>query len=359
MVNHMHEKNVPVARPAALFARLAVGMNDGRSNGIVSIRAVAIVGAVVAALVAAALLSYRYAYRPIALKGAIIQDDSDTRKESPITDVEVSAINDQAPASVKSDFSGFFRIPLRAGVKKGQKVVLKFWHADYEPLEVPVKAGEELSVIRMTPLEPDTDDESTRPQTVVSNVFVRYSIESTASVNVGAGVTTFQVINSGNAGCDHQSPCSPDNRWKAAIGSASLDAGQGNVFDDARVSCIAGPCPFTRVQTDNFSHGGRRISVSVLDWSDTTTFLFQAEVFRQEINDIVRESYPVIFGRALNFSLPAAAEGPSLEAELGGTNIVFPLGPAPELSWADCNVKVGKDQSKSYRCELKDGYKFP
>lgn len=358
-VNHMDEKNVPVARRLSPFARLARTMTDGRSEGKVSVRVVVIVGVLAAALLIAAMVAYHYAYRPIALKGAIIQDDSDTRKESPITDVEVSTVSDQAAAAVKSDFSGFFRIPLRAGVKKGQKVVLKFWHPDFEPLEVPITVGDELYVIRMMPLRPDTDDVSGRPQTVVSDVFVRYSIESTASVNVGAGVTTFQVINSGNVPCDHRSSCSPDNRWRGAIGSASLDAGQGNVFDDARVSCIAGPCPFTRIQTDDFSRGGRHISVSVLDWSDTTTFLFQAEVFRQEINDIVRESYPVIFGRALNFSLPAAAVGPSLEAELGGTNIVFPLGPAPELSWADCNVKVGRDQSKSYRCELKDGYKFP
>jgi hypothetical protein len=66
----------------------------------------------------------------------------------------------------------------------------------------------------------------------------------------------------------------------------------------------------------------------------------------------------VIFGRALNFSLPAAAQGPTLEAEISGTNIIFPLGPSPTLSWANCNVKVGKDQSKSYRCELKEGYRF-
>ncbi len=121
-------------------------------------------------------------------------------------------------------------------------------------------------------------------------------------MNIGTGVTTFQIVNTANVPCDHTTPCSPDNKWRAAIGGASLDAGQGNVFENARVSCIAGPCPFTRIESDNFSHGGRVISVSVRGWADTTTFLFQAEVFRQEISDIVRESYPVIFGRAMNFS---------------------------------------------------------
>jgi len=340
------------------FVRLAGGMRHARSNGNTSVRVAGIVGGL-AILLVLALVGFHYLYRPIALKGAIIQEDADPRKQSPITDVEVEAANSLAPAEVKSDFSGYFRLTLRPGIKRGQPVMLQFRHPDYQPVDMPVTAGNKLYIVRMTPLRPDTPAQPGKPQTVVSNVFVRYSIETTASVNVGAGVTTFQAVNTGNVPCDHRTPCSPDNKWKAATGSASLDAGQGNVFQNARVSCIAGPCPFTKIQTDGFSRGGRNISVSVLNWSDTTTFLFQAEVFRQEISDIVRESYPVIFGRALNFSLPAAARGPSLEAELAGTNIVFPLGPSPDLSWAACNVKVERDQAKSYRCELKDGYKFP
>ena len=78
------------------------------------------------------------------------------------------------------------------------------------------------------------------------------------------------------------------------------------------------------------------------------------------MGNVVREAYPVIFGDSLNFSLSSTAQGPTLEAELNGTNIVFPIGPgvAPTLSWADCNVSKGKDQSKMYRCELKPGYEF-
>ena len=45
------------------------------------------------------------------------------------------------------------------------------------------------------------------------------------------------------------------------------------------------------------------------------------------VSDLVRESYPVIFGQTLNFSLPLLAEGPSIEAEINGDSIVFPLGP--------------------------------
>jgi len=316
-----------------------------------------IAGFAVAFAVALAAVATHYIRRPIFLKGAVLQQDPDPRKQSPITNVEVSATQDLS-ATVKSDFSGYFRLGLRRGVKRGQSITLQFRHPDFLPLDLVEVVSDQLYIVHMMPLHPDVDTESNQPDVVVANVFVRYSIETTAEVNVGAGVTTFQVVNTGNVPCSQHKPCSPDNKWKAAIGSASLDAGQGNVFENARVSCIAGPCPFTKIESDNFSQGGRNIRVSVLNWSDTTTFLFQAEVFRQEISDIVRESYPVIFGRALNFSLPGAAEGPTLEAEIGGTNIVFPLGPSPTLSWAVCNVRVGKDQSKSYRCELKPGYRF-
>jgi hypothetical protein len=60
----------------------------------------------------------------------------------------------------------------------------------------------------------------------------------------------------------------------------------------------------------------------------------------------------------MNFTLPAGAEGPSLEAELNGSQIIFPLGPNPTLSWANCNVREERNQAKDYRCELKTGYNF-
>jgi hypothetical protein len=318
---------------------------------------IAVLAAILAAA-GAAVLMHRI-NKPISLWGAVVQQDDDPKKQSPITNVEISVLNHLAIADAKSDFSGFFKLVLRPEVKRGQTIVIQFRHPDYQPVAANEIVGDKLYIVRMAPLHHDeTAAQPNHPETVVTNVFVRYSIETTAAVNIGTGVTTFQVVNTANVACDRRALCSPDNKWKAAIGGASLDAGQGNVFENARVSCIAGPCPFTRIEADDFTRGGRNIGVTVRGWSDTTTFLFQAEVFRQEINDIVRESYPVIFGRALNFTLPAAAEGPSLEAELDGTNIVFPLGPDPNLSWAVCNVKVGRDRSKSYRCELKQGFRF-
>jgi len=85
---------------------------------------------------------------------------------------------------------------------------------------------------------------------------------------------------------------------------ASLDAGADNVFDNIRSSCIAGPCPFARIDSSGFAHGGRNIRVSALNWSDAATFLVEAEVFHTAISSNVRKLYPVIFGRTLNFTLP-------------------------------------------------------
>jgi hypothetical protein len=300
----------------------------------------------------------RQILRPFSLRGAVVKDDPDPRKQSPITDAEVTVEGGFPARSTKSDFSGYFKLVLPRGIGTGRTITLRFRHPDYEPLDLKETVANKLYVVYMKPMHPASVAQPNHPEIAVSNVFVRYTIESTTMVNIGTGIQTFQVQNRGDVPCNGRAPCSPDGKWKASIGSTSLDAGEGNVYDDARLSCIAGPCPFTKVIFDGFSHGGRKITVSVLDWSDTTTFLLEAEAFRNEISDMVRESYPFVFGQAINFSLPASAEGPSLEAEIDGTDIVFPLGPSPQLSWADCNVRVGRDQSKSYRCELKSGYRF-
>src|SRR5262249_59194154 len=132
------------------------------------------------------------------------------------------------------------------------------------------------------------------------------------------------VFNSANVPCNGRRPCSPDGKWKAAVGSVTLKASEGNVFSNARVSCIAGPCPFTSIRSDGFSSGGPTISVTVLNWSDTTTFLFEAEVFHAMISDSLRFSYPVIFGQTVDFTVPADAEGVSIEPDLNRHHILFP-----------------------------------
>ncbi len=333
-------------------------MSEEKKPAWMSVILVTLGGALAIGLVAV-LIQYE---KPVSLYGAVIKQDADPHKQSPITDVDVDVrVGEGAVmASTKSDFSGYFKLALPRAIKRGRAITLEFRHADYVPLDVKEIVGNQLYIAHLEPLQHLVELPPDRAIIKISNVFVRYTTETKTSVNIGTGVRTFEVVNKGNVPCNRRPPCSPDGRWKAATASVSLDAGPGNVYQDARLLCIAGPCPFTKIESDEFSRGGPVISASVLGWSDTTTFLLQAEVFREEIGDTVRESYPVIFGDSLNFTLPASAEGPSFEAEVNGTNTVFPLGPtaSPILSWADCNVRVGKDQSKFYRCELKPGYRF-
>ena len=297
--------------------------------------------------------------QPISLQGAVTVKSSDPHKERPIADVEVSV----SPAitagtgEVKSDSSGFFSVPLQRFVRRGNAITLHFHHPQYHDLKLDDFVGDKLYVVHMVPIANEAPT-SHHPEVKVANVRVRYSIKAHTELNVGSAAKSFEIENLGNVPCKKQRPCSPDGKWKAAIGSASLDAGTGNEFRNARASCIAGPCPFTRIETDKFSQGGQTIMVSARDWSDTATFLLEAEVFHPMVSQTVHESYPVIFGDGLNFTLPAAAEGVSLEADFEGQTVIFPLGPTVLLSWADCNARANSDQTRVYRCQLKSGYQF-
>lgn len=296
--------------------------------------------------------------QPITLKGAVLRQDNDPNKQLPIADVEITAFNGLGTGTSKSDSSGFFSITLPKGLRRRQPVALQFRHHDYQPLNWNDFVADKIYIAHMAPIRQETDAETHHPEVGISHARVRYSVKATTEADVGSTTKTFQIANTGNMPCGKRPPCSPDGKWKAAIGSTFLDAGEGNQFRNARVSCIAGPCPFTRIEIEGPSQDHRRFNLTVRNWSDTTTFLLEAEVVHPMTGDIVRESYPVIFGRALNFSLPPAAEGPSIEAEVDGENIVFPLGPNLSLRWADCHIGVDKDQSKTYRCELKPGYQF-
>ena len=331
------------------------------SNRKIAVWALVIVGCggILAAVYFGLRFNRKYSL-PLTLKGAVIKQDYDPRKQSPIANVDVIFVDGPDVEDTRSDFLGGFTLTMPPGVKLGQPIRLAFRHPDFQPLELNIALSNELYVARMIPLHGEVEATLNEAEIGVTNVLIRYSTETTRTEPVGTVVKTFQVQNSGNVACDQKPPCSPDGKWKAAVASSSMDAIQGNVFQDARVTCIAGPCPFTRIDQDAFSRGGRSISVSVRNWSDTTTFLFQAEVFRSQLQNIFHQVYPVIFGRSVSFALPPAAEGPWIEADIGGTQIVFPLGPSPSplLSWANCRVREEKNQAKDYRCELKPGYEF-
>jgi len=317
-----------------------------------------VIGAACLCVGIAVAILVRYYQKPLILRGAVVQESDDPGKQAPIADVDVSAADGAAPDVSRTDFSGFFRMVLRPGVKSGQPITLTFTHPGYAPLELKETVGDELYVAHLKSTQQEEAVPANHPEVVVGNILIRYNTENTSAVNIGSGVKIFDIANKGNVPCDHARVCSPDGKWKAVVGTASLDAGAGNEFRNARLSCVAGPCPFTRIDSDGFSIGGQTISVAVRNWSDSTTFVLQAEVFRLQNDDLVREYYPAIIGGTINFTLPSGATGLSVEAEVDGTSIEFPLGPDPVLSWADCNVSVQRDGTKVYRCELKPWCKF-
>lgn len=321
-----------------------------------------------AAVITAAVIASIHRWRPgnVTLQGAVVRQDPDPRRQLPLSGVSITATDGMMSTSTESDASGYFKLRFRERLWPGHTLQLMFRKPDYKDydLSVPMSyrgAGEKLYVAALVPAaQPSDADTEKKKLAVVNNIKIRFTENTEGDENIGSAVKTFQVVNQGNVPCNRQAPCSPDGKWKASIASTTLDAGTGNEFRNARASCIAGPCPFTRIDSSGFERGGRMITASALDWSDTATFLLEAEVFRKSINSSVRESYPVIFGRTLNFVLPATQEGMSIEADVDGTPIVFPLGPDLHLSWATCNSRSSRDAASStvFRCELKPGYRF-
>ena len=315
--------------------------------------------AILLGIVAGVLITVRS--RPIEtelLIGAVLARDTDPRKQMPIAGAEISATSELARGYSKSDATGFFRLTLHPGVTPGQPLTLTFRHPDYQPLEITAPAGDQILLARMVPISTERQIKTNGPEIVVADVRVRYSVKTTTTANIGSLAKTFEVVNTNGVFCHGQPPCSPDGKWKASIGSISVDAGAGNEFSEVRVSCIAGPCPFTRIEPDSSPEFGRVAKVSARNWSATATFLVEAQVVHTTVTDMIHQAYPVIFGRSMNFTLPATAEGPSIEASLNKADIIFPLGPALRLSWGVCSVKIDADHSRLIRCELKPGYRF-
>jgi len=304
-----------------------------------------------------ALSRFRHA-GPITIKGAVLACSDSVDKQAPIPGVRVSIAEGAARLDTWSSPTGFFALTLDDRSALSQPVTLEFRHAQYLPLDFTTFESNRLIVVQMVPIAEFKGAKVSFPQTAVSNIKIRYTIKTTTVLNVGSTAKTFHVVNTGNVPCRGRHPCSPDGKWQASVGSATLEAPSGDFFSNARVSCIAGPCPFTKIRYDGFSRGGSSVRVEVLDWSSTTTFLFEAELFRSMLGNGVRSSYPVIFGQALHFTVPANAEGLCIEADINREPVVFPLGPEPQLSWASCTESVNPDHTEVYNCDLKPGYGF-
>jgi hypothetical protein len=303
--------------------------------------------------------------RSITIQGAVVREDSDTRKQSPIIGAKVIATDGVTSTTTQSDASGYYKITFPEEVWPGHTLILKFSHPDYQPTDLKLPTGLRLAskglyIADLEPILPQIEKNSPGKLNRVTNIRVRYTVNSQSEDNIGSAVRTFEVVNKANVPCNGQPPCSPDGSWKASSASVSLDAGPDNEFRSVRASCIAGPCPFTRIDSSGFVNGGRTVRASAVDWSDTATFLLEAEVFRVAMTSRVRYLYPVFFGDAMHFTLPPTQEGVSLEADVEGVPMVFPLGPELYLSWATCSVRTtpGPDKATVYQCELKKGYRF-
>ena len=324
--------------------------------------------AVIAATTVTVLVVRARRWNPtlMTIQGAVIRRDRDTQKQLPIVDAVVTARRGATTITTHSDVNGYFRIKFPEVIWPGQTVLLSFRRQGYEPLDQSLHIQFRSMMRRLDVAEMDAEPVPLRSASspgkaaaVVSNIRVRYTENFQTDEDVGSAVRTFQVVNRGNVPCRRQAPCSPDGVWKAARNSVTLDAGLGNEFRNVRASCIAGPCPFTRIDSSAFLQPGRTLTVGAVDWSDTATFLLEAEVIHTTIGSSVRHSYPVIFDRTLNFTVPPTQEGVSLEAELNGAPMVFPMGPDLYLSWANCTANTNQqEKSTAYRCELKPGYRF-
>jgi len=295
--------------------------------------------------------------QPATLTGVVLLADPDVKKQVPIADAEIVARLPTATVSGKSDARGLFHLILPPGSQPAG-IAVSVRHGGYQPVEVNVSTPAELILLRLPSSAPPTTARERQQQTVIGNVRIRYSAKSDRINNIGVMAQTFEVNSTGNVACNGAEPCSPDGRWKASIGGYSADAGPGNEYRNVRLSCIAGPCPFTHIESETSSQNGRLLKVSVRDWSDTATFLLEAEVSQTRMADVIRQSYPAIFGSTMSFTLPQDSEGPSIEAELDGHDIVFPLGPDLIVSWANCTVTPSSGQGSLYRCELKPEYRF-
>lgn len=320
--------------------------------------ALTLAAVILIAIVCAALIIRALRERRTSLDGVTLIQDTDVKRQAPVPGVAITAAIGGRVMQGRSDSGGAFHLVLPREVWRSATVEFQFRHSGYQPLNVREKLQGQIYVVRMTAIDSDVVVNAPVSQTALKDVRVRYVSKSTTPVNVGSIAKTFEVVNLGNVPCDETAPCSPDGKWKATDGGLTLDAGEGHEFQNLRTSCIAGPCPFTRIDTNQPGRGSRIIKISVRNWSDTVTFLVEAEVAQTMLTDVIRNAYPAILGQEMSFTLPPTSQGPSIEANTNGTDIVYPLGPELTLSWAVCNLQMGTDRTKLYRCALKPGYRF-
>lgn len=327
---------------------------DTRHAAAVAASAVLVFG-IAALAVVSALRTYVVSGTTII--GAVMTADPNPRNQVPISGATVRAVSRLAHGEAETDASGFFTINMLPGVTAGQVVSISVTHGDYKPIMTEVRKFDRPTLVWLDPAHVKTAPPNQK-EILISEVRIRYTVKVENIVTSGRQAKAFQAMNKGGKPCKRDSPCSPDGQWQAGVGSLILAAPEDGRFANVSASCIAGPCPFTRIDSTDLNDNGHTLRVTARSWSDTATFLVEADLTHSQVSDLVRQSSPVVFGPSLSFTLPGTAAGPSIEAELNGAYTVFPLGPALRLSWAICNQKENPDHSRLYSCELKQGYRF-
>src|SRR5580704_10200610 len=127
-----------------------------------------LLGATAALGILMAVLIVIHRQKPIVIKGAIIREDADPRKELPVADVEISEASGLA-SGAKSDSSGFFSLALRPLLRRGRPITLEFRHPDYQPLTLNEFIGDKLYIIRLVPISHKTRADSDHTELVMRN----------------------------------------------------------------------------------------------------------------------------------------------------------------------------------------------
>ena len=111
------------------------------------------IAAIVTLLLAATALSViRWGIqKPITLRGAVLVDDTDPKKQLPIAGVEISA-GDLAISEAVSDSSGMFVLHLRKPIRHGHAIVIHFRDPRYHPMDVDDYVIDKLYIVRLTPI---------------------------------------------------------------------------------------------------------------------------------------------------------------------------------------------------------------
>ncbi|MGH9562609.1 MAG: hypothetical protein ACRD3S_14245, partial [Terracidiphilus sp.] len=164
----------------------------------------------VVVLIAAAVFLLIYGHRHwrpqwSELRGAVVRSSPDVRKQQPIGDVVVTATYGDSTVTTHSDPSGYFGIAIPT-VLPGQTVLLNFKHPGYKMLSLPVmirfrSSLRQLVVADMVPIAAEMPVEPSTAGKAVSNIRVRYTVNTESAENVGSEARTFEIVNDGNIPC--------------------------------------------------------------------------------------------------------------------------------------------------------------